>query len=690
MNTKIRRLALALALLSVSANAGQSLTSDSSVSAVSAAARATTGSASRQSMSSQFVAASSLLGCPEEFDGACLYQQAFQAYLQYHYIEDGVNPNLANPADRQKWAAEWEHKFDQTDAFKTEAGTDSAIRQMRDSLGQRFDYVLSSEGTESEQNRQQAQFGGIGLPISMRNAEKTVLGGEFELVAHTPPSNSPAFNRIRYGDTIVNIGGEPVDGMTIEAALNKLKGMPGTPVKLTVRRTNGKSGTELVNLEITRDYTPMPLSTAALSNEASIGVALELTNADQIKVSNGFEIVAGAPDGDSPAKGKIAEGDYIIKIDGVSVNGMTLNQAFDKVRGAVGSSVTLTVSRPGEEIGSDLIFDVELTRKLIEQHAVHFKDLGNGVAYIKLDQFESQNVPQDMLNAIARAVLPLSSQALASNTDAQSVELVKRFAALEALLDQGGTIDQDAMSTVLAAVQIYDETNAGGGLIIDLRGNPGGDMNVLNLVSGMVLPHGLTMTTVERTPGTDQVVVTENTLTPTIAVKSTRPVGAGLDKMTVTESPRVPLLVPSEMPLVVLVDERSASASELLSGMLQANHRATIVGKSTIGKGVGQSVVQLPYGRSLHVTDFEFFPGGIETDWVGVIVDIEVSAARNTDAPLNTAIDEIDRQNKVRSDREAAGDASRDRHNDFFEEQIEDRAIEDSKPLDQQDPWKLN
>lgn len=205
-----------------------------------------------------------------------------------------------------------------------------------------------------------------------------------------------------------------------------------------------------------------------------------------------------------------------------------------------------------------------------------------------------------------------------------------------------------------------------------------------------MLPRGLMMSTTARTPGTDQIVATEETLTSTFTVKSTRPVDAGLDKLSVTEAPRVPLLVPSEMPLVVLVDEHSASASELLSGMLQANHRATIVGKSTLGKGVGQSVVQLPYGRSLHVTDFEFFPGGVETNWVGVIVDIDVTAARDKDTQQDAAIAEINRLNQLRSDREAAGQASLDRHNDFFEEQIKDRAKEDSKPLDQQDPWKLN
>ena len=80
------------------------------------------------------------------------------------------------------------------------------------------------------------------------------------------------------------------------------------------------------------------------------------------------------------------------------------------------------------------------------------------------------------------------------------------------------------------------------------------------------------------------------------------------------------------MPIVVLIDGGSASASEILAGTLQANKRALVVGMPTLGKGVGQTVVPMDKGRrNMHVTNFEFLPGGVKMDWVGVIPDVEVA-----------------------------------------------------------------
>lgn len=157
----------------------------------------------------------------------------------------------------------------------------------------------------------------------------------------------------------------------------------------------------------------------------------------------------------------------------------------------------------------------------------------------------------------------------------------------------------------------------------------------------------------------------------------------------------MPLLLPSNMPFVVLVDEYSASASELLSGMLQANHRAVIIGKSTIGKGVGQVLISLPYGRSLHVTDFEFFPGGMKSDWIGVIVDQDVDARSSDDedkkdAQREAAVVEIKAQIKRMVDRAAAAAAALKRHHEYFNDEMKDRADEDNRPLSKQDPSRHN
>jgi len=108
---------------------------------------------------------------------------------------------------------------------------------------------------------------------------------------------------------------------------------------------------------------------------------------------------------------------------------------------------------------------------------------------------------------------------------------------------------------------------------------------------------------------------------------------------------RVPRVVPVDMPVIVLVDGGSASASEILSGTLQANGRALIVGQPTVGKGVGQTVITLPQGRNMHVTNFEFRPGAKAMDFVGIVPDIEVVQPEDanpledesTDAQLNRA-----------------------------------------------------
>jgi C-terminal processing protease CtpA/Prc len=99
----------------------------------------------------------------------------------------------------------------------------------------------------------------------------------------------------------------------------------------------------------------------------------------------------------------------------------------------------------------------------------------------------------------------------------------------------------------------------------------------------------------------------------------------------VKEGARQPLLVPVTMPIIVLIDGHSASAAEVIAGALQANGRARVMGEPSYGKGVGQDVVQLPYGRSMHITSFEFFPGGVKMDWVGIVPDIEMKQPADAD-----------------------------------------------------------
>lgn len=100
----------------------------------------------------------------------------------------------------------------------------------------------------------------------------------------------------------------------------------------------------------------------------------------------------------------------------------------------------------------------------------------------------------------------------------------------------------------------------------------------------------------------------------------------------------------------------SASASEILAGLLQANKRAVVVGKPTVGKGVGQNLIQLPWNRNMHITSFEFLPGGVAMDWVGVVPSVEVDRpeAELLDDALNAKDSQLDAAKKAADEAVAA------------------------------------
>jgi carboxyl-terminal processing protease len=117
------------------------------------------------------------------------------------------------------------------------------------------------------------------------------------------------------------------------------------------------------------------------------------------------------------------------------------------------------------------------------------------------------------------------------------------------------------------------------GLIIDLRRNPGGFLNESLMLADLFLPTGSTLaSTVQRAPG-----------------------GSAETPETESYGDRWPQLVP-DLPIVILVDEFTASGAEILAGALQDYDRAIVLGQRTFGKGVVQTVMDLPYGRKLRFT----------------------------------------------------------------------------------------
>jgi len=152
-------------------------------------------------------------------------------------------------------------------------------------------------------------------------------------------------------------------------------------------------------------------------------------------------------------------------------------------------------------------------------------------------------------------------------------------------------------------------------IILDLRGNSGGYLNELNIVLNSVLPRGVAVYTEMRRGQPDRVVMT-------------------------TGSP----VLPPGMPLTVLVDDGSASASELLSSAVQENRRGQLVGGKTAGAVEASIMISLSDGSALSVTTFRLASGkGVRLEGTGVTPDIEAAMTvadfdAGTDRPLGTAI----------------------------------------------------
>jgi C-terminal peptidase prc len=293
-----------------------------------------------------------------------------------------------------------------------------------------------------------------------------------------------------------------------------------------------------------------------------------------LKLTDDRPLVAGdTPDDDTPAgKAHISKGDRIVAVDGNDVNGKTIDQVVTTIRGPVGTKVTLTVAHKDAN-GTVSTNKVVLTRAKITLHVVKTDSQGR-IEHIKLSNFMSQFGTEEMGDALETAT-----------------------------------------------------QNHASGIILDLRGNPGGSLSQVLQMGQMFIDTGVLLKQVER-DGDNMITITYSVTHDKFVMTAQSDDGSPAQ---VKEGKRIPVLVPATTPVIVLVDEGSASASEILSGLLQANGRARVMGQPSHGKGVGQVVVQLPSERSMHVTTFEFFPGGVKMDWVGIVPDIEVKLPPDAD-----------------------------------------------------------
>lgn len=233
----------------------------------------------------------------------------------------------------------------------------------------------------------------------------------------------------------------------------------------------------------------------------------------------------------SPAsKAGMRVGDFIIKVSDETVS-LDIDRAINLIKGEAGTKVNITVERNGEEI------PLEVNREKINIQPVEYEKIDDDISYIKINSF-----------------------------DENSSKGVK-----------------EALENINAK-----------GLILDLRGNPGGLLTECVNIASQFLKEGSVIVSTDNKTGDSEVL------------KATSGIGEDIE-------------------IVVLGDGGSASASEVLIGALRDHNRATFVGSKTFGKGLVQRVFELGDGSGFKVTVSKYYtPNGDYINEVGIFPDVNV------------------------------------------------------------------
>jgi len=259
----------------------------------------------------------------------------------------------------------------------------------------------------------------------------------------------------------------------------------------------------------------------------------------EISIRDGLLTII-TPIEDTPAwNAGLKAGDRIVKIEEELTRDLSLSEAVKLLRGKPGTEVTITILRESDY----KIHEFTITREIIKIQDI--KDtmiLEDEIGYVRLTEFR-EDTHQEFRKA------------------------------LDKLEDAGAN-----------------------SLVLDLRNNPGGLLNVAIRITEEFIPEGeIIVSTKGRRPSQDIVTKSNNT--------------SHLN----------------EWPMVVLINEGSASGSEILAGALKDNKRAVVVGAKSFGKGSVQSVIPLPDGSGLRLTTSKYFtPSGESIHGTGIEPDISV------------------------------------------------------------------
>jgi carboxyl-terminal processing protease len=287
------------------------------------------------------------------------------------------------------------------------------------------------------------------------------------------------------------------------------------------------------------------------------GLGIEITVRDDVLT------VVSPIEGTPAFRAGIQAADRIVRIEGLPTKDMSLADAVKRMRGPKGTKVTVTIVREGVKEP----FDVTLTREVIQVQSVRSQELEEGIGYIRVRQFQERTA-QDLVGSVER----------------------------------------------------LEKTGRLGGLIIDLRNNPGGLLPAAVEVSEEFLGDG------------KLVVYTEG------RVRN--------QNMRFVAHAKRPI---TEVPLVVLVNQGSASASEIVAGAIQDHGRGLVLGTQTFGKGSVQTIIPLADGSGLRLTTARYFtPKGRSIHGKGITPDIVIEATKEDPAakPPAAPLSEAELQKK--------------------------------------------
>ncbi len=287
-----------------------------------------------------------------------------------------------------------------------------------------------------------------------------------------------------------------------------------------------------------------------------------------------------SPIEDSPAfVAGIKSGDLIAKLDDTPVKGMSLNDAVKRMRGKPNTPIILTVLRKNEP--KPLV--ITLVRAIIKTKSVKYKMTEPGYAYARVTQFQ-EHTGEDLAKAI-------------KTMREENKGPFKGFV-LDLRNDPGGLLN--------AAVGVSAEFLPKDSLVVYTEGRAADSkmkltVNPKNYVSGSLINEYLT----------------KNNLSPTDLLSYTKAIAENDYIRSVPEDIKT-------VPMVVLINAGSASASEIVAGALQDHQRATLIGIRSFGKGSVQTIMPMNNGAAIKLTTARYFTPkgrsiqakGIEPDYV--------------------------------------------------------------------------